>query len=404
MPKYLVPGVVAGFAMLLPMKSAAHILESFTISTQNVEVWKLTETSMQLRSDTNSYMIKLIPNIEGKVIFSLSGIGYRTSVKFSNLLFGVRITGYQKEEKVYPTFSVDDINRDIKIDQNRLIFQRIYGSLPVWFDTQVDSILLQFSNSYAVDIDQYLGIQDLKILSPQHMIPNPCVESCRSNRVMIALDGSSSIDKDERALIGTQLLQFIRKSEVARDSHQFCIVEFGTDVLSVAETLYRRELIDAFQRYKRDKNDKSKFTSWTNWPAVFDEALRRKPDLLIFITDGWSNWSDGRPSSFSAQYENLVSKSNQLKANGTRLLFVTSEIDAQQNSRMILSGLLNSDDTYELEDKMLSPETYLGDVDLITMQSFATMAKIDFASILTCKEEEKRNSDEKAKDAIVQWW
>jgi hypothetical protein len=200
---------------------------------------------------------------------------------------------------------------------------------------------------------------------------------------MIGIDGSSSIDKKERILIGQQLLDFVRKSGFTRDSNTMCIVEFGSDVLSVVESQERSELIDALQKYKRDKNHKSKFTTWTSWSIAFDEALRRKPELLIFITDGWSNWN-GRPVSFSAQYESLLYKCNALKANGTRLLFITSEIDSQNNSKTILSNFLNGDGTREIKEHALSRTVDLKDIDLITLKGFAKMEEINFSSILHC--------------------
>ncbi len=387
--KKWIPRLAVSLIVLIPSFTTANVLESFTITTQNVYVREFTESSIQLKSDTNSYFIKIEPHRTGKVIFSLSGIGYASTAKFSNLRFGVKITGYRHEEVVYPTYSFDDVNKDILIEEHMLIFERIHGSIPVWFNEQIDSINLEFSNSLGVNISQYLGIKDLKIVPVIDISANPQVLPCQQNHVMIGIDGSSSIDKNERTLIGDHLLEFVRKSSFTQDSHQLCIVEFGSDIVSVVESTDKRVLIEAFQKYKRDKNDKSKFTSWTNWSVAFDEAIARKPDVFIFITDGWSNWSDNRSSSFSAQYESLLSKSNQLKANGTRLLFVTSDIDLQSNSTTILYEFLNGGQSQELQDDMLSNDAKLSDVDLITMKGFSKMSEINFSSILECQQEDR---------------
>lgn len=380
------------FAVLSPCLHAnahsdAHILESFTVTTQNVEVREFSGASIELKSDSNAYFIKLEPNREGKVIFSLAGIGYTSTVKFTNLLFGVKITGYCGEEKVFPTFSFDDVNRDIVTDNHMLIFQRIYGTLPVWFDEPVDSINLQFSNSHSVNLSQYLGIRDLRILAPMDVTPNPELTLCRPNQVMIALDGSSSIDRDERTLIATQLLDFSRRSGFARDSHRLFITEFGTQVFSVDEVTERKAAVHAMKQYKRDKNHRSKFTSWTNWSAVLDEAIQRKPDLLIMITDGWSNWNNQGPCSFSAQYEVLIQKSQQLKTHGTRILLVTAGIDAQQSMRTIFGNLLNGTETRELQGGDITLDTNLNDTDLITIADFSSMERINFSSLLHCEME-----------------
>lgn len=404
--QHLVLFIVVCITMLIPFNTTANnISESFTITMQNVQVREFTESSIQLRSDTNSYFIKLEPHQEGKVIFSLSGIGYASTAKLPHLLFGVKITGYRDDQTIYPVFSFDDVNRDIIIEQNMLIFQRIYGSIPIWFNEQVDSINLQFSNSLSANISQYLGIQDLKIVATPDILSNPQINSCSENLVMIAIDGSSSIDSKERTTIGDQLLDFVRKSSFTRDSNRLCIVEFGSDISSVVESTEKRELIDALQKYKRDKNDKSKFTSWTNWSAAFDEALARNPELFIFITDGWSNWSNQQPRSFSAQYESLLSKCNTLKANGTRLLFVTSDIDIQHNSRSILYDFLNSDQTRELQEHMLSSDINLTDVDLITMHGFSKINEINFSSILECPEEHREMvATEVQRTFSPGWW
>ncbi len=376
----------ACFAFAVP-GHAANILESFTVTTKNVEVRQFTESSIQLRTDSNSYFVMLEPNKAGSVVFSLSGIGYTTTAKLSNLRFGVIITGFHGGEEVFPTYSFDDVNKDITLDQHMLIFERIYGSIPVWFNEQVDSIHLRFSNSFAVNVCQYLGIQDLKVLTNMEIPPNPTFLPRQQNRVMIGLDGSSSIDKEERTAIGQQLMEFVRKSGFTQDSNSLCILEYGSDIISVMESSERHALVDALRKYTRDRNNKSKYTSWTNWAKVFDEAIHRKPDIFIFITDGWSNWSGNGPASFSAQYESLIARCNILKKNGTRLLFITSDMDSQKNSKAVLCNFLNLNQTRELQGGTLSPDESLKDVDLITMRGFSNMSDINFSSIMMCPAE-----------------
>ncbi|MDX1478263.1 MAG: VWA domain-containing protein [Saprospiraceae bacterium] len=370
-----------------PAPAAANILESFTVTMENVEIRDLTETSMQLRSDSCAYFIKLEPNKEGKVIFALSGIGYTSTARVSNLQFGVEITGYDGDHVVYPTFSIDEINQDIRIENNRLIFKWINGSLPVWFDQAVDSINMRFSNSHQLHVNQYLGIRDLRIVPAIDLVPNPAIPLCQEQTVMIGIDGSSSIDKKERNLISSNLLRFVRRSGFTRDSNTLGIVEFGTDIHAMTESMERRTLIGAVKEYKKCRHHNKKFTSWTNWSAVFDEAIRRKPDLFIFITDGWSNWSDQGPTSFSAQFESLVSKCNTLKSNGTRILFIASDINRHSHAAQHLRYFLNGNRTVAVTPGMFASAATPEDVDLITLERFASMSEVDFSLLFSCPDE-----------------
>ncbi|RKZ56354.1 MAG: hypothetical protein DRQ44_16780 [Gammaproteobacteria bacterium] len=366
---------------------ANSILESFTITTHNVVVREFTESSIQLKSDNNSYFIKLEPNKSGRVVFGLTGIGYSSTAKISNLWFGVRITGYYQGETIQPIISLDDLNREIIIEQNTVKFQWISGSLPVVFDQRVDSVNLQFFNSYGLDVSQYLGIQDLRVLPLIEVSENPQLISCEYNNIMIGIDGSSSIDKRERAMIGNQLLSFVKKSDIQKDSSTLCIMEFGTNILAVDESAERDAQIKTVKRYKKRRNHRSKETSWTNWSAAFDEAILRQPDIFIFITDGWSNWDGQEPKSFSAQYEHLIEQCNTLKACGTRLVFVTSGMDNHSTSRSNLFPFLNGNLTMAVHEGLLYGDASLNDVDLIAMQEFSTLRQFKLSSILECPEE-----------------
>ena len=386
--KYLIPLVAILLTLLTPQEIRANsILESFTITTHNVIVREFTETSIQLRSDSKSFFIKLEPNKYGRVVFALSGIGYSSTAKVSNLWFGVRITGYNQGEAIHPIISLDDVNRDIIVEQNVIKFQWISGSLPVVFDRQVDSVNLQFFNSYGMDINQYLAIEDLKIVKWSEMCANPELSACEHNNIMIGIDGSSSIDKRERAMISKQLLNFVKKSDLQKDSSTLCIMEFGTNVLAVDESADRDAQIKTVKRYKKGKNHRSKETSWTNWSAAFDEAILRQPDIFIFITDGWSNWDGQEPKSFSAQYEHLIEQCNTLKACGTRLVFVTSGMDNYSGAKSNLFAFLNGNLTMAVHEGLLFGDTHLNDVDLIAMKEFSTLRKFKLSSILECPDE-----------------
>lgn len=366
---------------------ATSILESFSITTHNVVVREFTESSIQLRSASNSYFIKLEPSKYGKVVFGLSGIGYSSTAKVTNLWFGARITGYSQGEVVHPIISVDDINREIIVEENVIKFQWISGSLPVVFDRHVDSVNLQFFNSYGMDVNQYLAIEDLRIVKSMEVSENPVLTTCEENNIMIGIDGSSSIDKRERAIIGSQLLNFVKKSDIREDSSTLCILEFGTNILAVDESAERDAQIKTVKRYKKRRNHRSKETSWTNWSAAFDEAITRKPDIFIFITDGWSNWDDDKPKSFSAQYEHLIEQCNTLKANGTRLVFVTSGMDNHSGGKSNLFPFLNGNLTMAVHEGLLFGDTDLYDVDLIAMQEFSTLRQFKLSSVIECQDE-----------------
>jgi hypothetical protein len=369
---------------LIPLKATTNIVESFTITTHNVNVKESTESSINLRSETDTYSIKLEPNKKGKVIFSLSGIGYTSTGRFPNLTFGVKITGYHQDDVIYPSFSIDGNNLDTQAEKNRLTFKRIHGAIPVWFNDQVDSIKIEYSNSLSVDVHQYLRISDLKIISTQDVSANPDLTSCKHSNMMIAVDGSSSIDKAERIIIGNQIMDFVRQFHAARDSHNLCVLEFGSDVKSIVESTEKKVLLKAINSYKKNKNRSRKSISWTNWSAAFDEAIQRKPEIFVFITDGWSNWNESHPSTFIAQYEQLISKSNTLKANGTRLLFVTSNMDRHENAKTVLSKFLNGDQTRQLNGEMVNINVTLHDIDLVSMQGFSKMSELNLTSIFLC--------------------
>jgi len=236
-------------------------------------------------------------------------------------------------------------------------------------------------------VNQYLSIEDLRIVPPMTVASNPELTACEKNDIMIGIDGSSSIDKRERVIIGNQLLNFVKKSGIQEDSSSLCILEFGTKLLAVDESADRDAQIKTVKRYKKGINKHSKETSWTNWSAAFDEAIARKPDIFIFITDGWSNWNMQQPKSFSAQFETLIDKCNTIKSNGTRLVFVTSGMDTHATGKSNLFPFLNGNLTMVRHEGSLYNDASLYDVDLIAMTEFSTLRKFNLASILDCPRE-----------------
>lgn len=382
--KHFIRQFVAWLTVLTPLTAlATSVLESFTVKILNVEVRELKESSIQFKTDTNAYSIHLEPKAEGNVIFSLTGISYASTSRFSNLLFSVRVVGFKDDALVNPTFCLDESNKDITIDHNSIVFNRIYGSVPVIFHEEVDSVRLYYSNSLDLNADQYLGIADLRILPPQAIVANPMLKHCGHYDVMIAIDQSASVDKEKRAAIADQLIDFVTHSAGTQDSHQFFVAEFGYGIQPMIESSEKQELVNAFKKYQRQPNGKSNASTWTNWSIVFEEATIRKPDLLVVFIDGWSNWRAQEPGAFTSQYEQLISQCNALKNHHTRLLFITADLDPRESANVILSNLLNNEKTRVLPDGMMQ-DVNLRDVDLITVEDFSAMTEIHLASLLEC--------------------
>ena len=382
MNRLSLPLAVLAMLLTLTVCRAENALESFSITMHNVEIREQIGSDLALIADSQSYSVKIVPHKDGRVVFALSGIGYASTARVPGLVFGLKITGYSGDYVIHPTYSIDDNNRDVRVMNDTLVYRRIYGTLPVWFDQRVDSIRLEYFNSMELPLKQYCGIHDLMVIPFQKVCANPELEFKDDGSVMIGIDGSSSIDKRERAIIGRQLLGVVRSSVMKGDTNALCIMEFGTDIHALVESSNERELAHAIKRYKRDKHNRSENTRFTNWSVAFDEALDRKPDLFIFITDGWSNWHQQRETSFSAQFEVLVAKCNALKKNGTRVLFITAGLDTYDTSKTNLRPFLNGSDTRELRAVEFDENMGLSGVDLVTMDEFQQMEQIDLASLI----------------------
>lgn len=384
---FLLLPILIWIAVSAPGDSGSLIEEAFKVSTHNVEVKKFTDTSIQLKSEKDSYVIKLEPNRDGNVAFSLSRIGYLATYEFRDLRFGIRITGYKADETVYPTFNMDANNEDIEVENNTLIFHQIHGSIPVWFHEQVDSIKLEYENSLKANVHQYLHIEDLRIISTSEVPANPALSACEKQHIMVAIDGSSSILPEERRHIAKQFLKIVRHSQMAKDSNTFTILEFGSDILSEKNVESQKDLIRTLKEYKKMKRWRNREISWTNWSSAFQAAIENKPDLFIFVTDGWSNWLDAGPVSFTAQFEQLITQTNRIKHNGTRILFVASKMDHGHEAETVLKQYLSGSETSVVAIDETTESADVGHADLVKISAFTDLERINFSTILQCAQQ-----------------
>lgn len=374
----------------------------FTVTTQNAEVKEMTQTSVTLRSEHDAYFIKLEPQRPGNVIFSLSDIGYSSTAKIPDLAFQVKITGFKENKEVYPLFGLDDINEHIIAEGNILRFQRIRGAVPVWFTEPVDSVNLEYSNSHRANVHQFLRIQDLRVVDPLMVLPNPAFSPCRENRIMVAVDGSSSMDKKERKQVGREFIDFVRESEETPDTNTFSILEYGTGVTASMTSTDSREIVQAMRDYKRRKHKPRRTASFTNWSAAFDKVISEKPDLFIFITDGWSNWQGGQPVSFTAIYPGLVNQCNAIKANGTRIMFILSGMQILNSDGSVLSTFVNGEHTVScsVTEEMTAADMQC--VDIFHLGEFSMIDQLPLSSLLSCNEQEAEPRPKPVKKGKVQ--
>lgn len=356
----------------------------FIVTTKNAEVNEMTASSIQLKSEHFSYLIKLQPNKVGNVAFSLSGIGYSATEKVRDLAFQVKITGYSGEREVYPAFSVNAENEEIVARENFVRFRRIKESIPVWFNESVDSIKLEYSNSHSINVHQYIWIHDLQILHDIKVVKNPVFTPCRENKIMIAIDGSSSIDRKERKTMSKEFVRLVKDAEHSPDTNTFAILEYRTGVIASITSTDSKELIQAITNYKKGKNRDKAVSDWSNWSVAFDEAIQERPELFIFITDGWSNWQEGEASSFTSVFGHLIEKSNLIKENGTRILFITADMNPAEGATSILHNFLGKDNTYVENETSLDSGSDLTHVDLIHLESLSSMRQVPLHTLIAC--------------------
>lgn len=385
MNKYLKPIVFLLAVSQSITIQASNVFKQFKVYTADVEVYDHTDSSLKLESKSSKYQIKLEPNMEGNIMFTLGRYGYRTTLNnLKDLSFGVKIEGFRNGHVVNPVYNTDASNENVVIDGNCMMFQWINEPLPVYFQSEVDSVKLQFSNSHLLNVHQYLALDDLTILPSKDVDENPFLLDCQKNSIMFGIEGTSNTEKSDRKTIARQLLAYFKSTESVQDSNTLCIMEFGKEVHSMSESQAKKDMAHSIKSYKKGKVAPKPKSKHSNWEAAFDKAIERKPDIFIFITEHWSNYSNDGMTSINAQYQSLIEKCNTLKNNGTRLLFITSGLSRNETSNQTLYSLLNEQATNEIFGTDLTLDSNLRDVDLISMDDFNAFQYVNLSSLLHC--------------------
>ncbi len=381
-------GLMAMCIALLALvdSSAKGIYDEFTIHSSNTDVSSFSDKTLRLESTAREFSTVLEPNLDGRVMFSLSDHRYRSTITPKDLYFGVRIEGFKDSALVNPSINIDASFRDVFLDGNMLIFKHIDYPIPVLFESGVDSIRLHFSNSHGYNFHQYITIDELQVLESVETKSNPILLDCEHQSIMIAIQGSEGIDKVERKSIAKQLREFFKSGATLEDSTMVSIVEFGHKVTSSSEAINPKEISNTLKDYKKRAKSQEAKSSITNWQSALDEALDKKPDVFILVTNSWSNYSAGSLSTINAQHAGLVEKCNEIKANGTRLLFITSGLYDPNKGNTTLLAMLNEQQTESVVQDSLHHQLDLKTVDLIAMEGFRNFQLIDLSSLVRCSE------------------
>jgi|GEM_PF-2207319 len=366
--------------------TARDVYDEFTIHSSNTDVSSFSDKTLRLESTSREFSTVLQPNLDGRVMFSLSDHRYRSTITPKNLYFGVRIEGFKDSMLVNPSINIDASFRDVFLDGNMLIFKQIDFPIPVLFESGVDSIRLHFSNSHGYNFHQYITIDELQVLESVETKANPILVDCEHQSIMVAIQGSDGISKAERKSISKQLRDFFKSGVSAADSTMVSIVEFGRKVTSSSESIDPKEISSTLKDYKKRAKSEEAKSSITNWQSALDEALEKQPDVFILVTNSWSNYSGGGLATINAQHAGLVEKCNEIKANGTRLLFITSGLYDQSKSNTTLLAMLNEQQTESIVQDSLHQQIDLKTVDLISMEGFRNFQMIDLTSLIRCSE------------------
>lgn len=368
--------------------SARSIFEEFTVSLSNAQLSGFSQSAIHVQSQSPEYDVKLEPNVEGAIMFSLGRHRFSTTVMPKNLLFGVRIEGYLNGEVVMPDISLDDTYPNVHLDGNMVVFQRIHYPIPVVFEAGVDSIKLHFSNSHGYNFYQYCTLTELQVLESVEAEVNPMYVDCEQQSIMIAVQGSSSIDKAERKTISKALTGLFKAHQNPQDSNQVSILEFGKGTRQISSSSQKKALVTGAKAYKKGAKSETAKSSITNWESALDQALEQGPDIFIMVTNSWSNYAQGGLATMSAQHANLVRKCNEIKANGTRLLFITSGLYQDEGNNSKLLSMLNDEYTNHVAGAGVNSGMNLRAVDLISMDGFDKFQMVDLSSLLSCGEDE----------------
>ncbi len=365
---------------------AKDLFDEFTVQFDNAQLSQFTGGSLEFESYAHEFSVKLEPNLEGQVMFSIGRHRYRSTIVPKDLYFGVRISGYYGGEVVNPSFTIDDSYRNVFVDSNMIIFQTIDFPLPVLFDSGVDSIILHFSNSHGFNFHQYYTIDELQVLETSTpSLSNPLVLDCEKQSIMIAIQGSNGIDKNERKTISKELSGLFKSTHDPADSNVVSILQFGKDIEQYASTQDKKEILSTIKDYKKSGKTTLAKSKNTNWEAALDEALLQQPDIFILVTSSWSNYNSTGRATINAQHANLIKKCNEIKANGTRLLFITSGLYEQGRSNSTLLGMLSAADTKSVTDDAIHSGMDLRSVDLVSMKGFEDFRLLDLSSLIQCK-------------------
>lgn len=369
---------------------AKDIYDEFSVQFDNAQLSQFAGGSLEFESHSHEFSVKLEPNLDGQVMFSIGRHRFRSTIVPKDLYFGVRISGYYAGKVVNPSYTIDDSYRNVFVDSNMIIFQTIDFPLPVLFDSGVDSIILHFSNSHGFNFHQYYTIDELQVLETSTpSLDNPLVLDCEKQSIMIAIQGSNGIDKNERKTISKELSGLFKSSHDPADSNEVSILQFGKDIQQYVSTQDKKEILGTIKNYKKSSKTTLAKSKNTNWEAALDEALKHKPDIFILVTNSWSNYNSSGRATINAQHASLIKKCNAIKANGTRLLFITSGLYDENRSNSTLLGMLNASDTKSVTEDLIHQYVDLRSVDLVSMRGFEDFRLLDLSSLIQCQTQEE---------------
>lgn len=355
--------------------------ESFEIYTSNVEVDAFNDQTLDMRSRHHLYQLKLIPKTDGNVSFALSEIIFRSTLRVPELHFRIRVMGFVDGEPVIPVFSIDGNNRDIFIEDTDVIFQHIRGSIPVYFTDVVDSVKLEYSNSHGLNLDQYLRLEDLRVLESKEIVPNPQMPALtEGHHIMIAIDGSSSVGKEDRQFIYSAIRRLVGSLSFTERDSAVSILDFGTEINGVFEFRSKKTFHKKLKTFRKRKYA-SASVRYTNWSTVFKKALEEKPKTLFLMTDGWSNYFDESQSNFTAHLSQLVDYANALKENGTRIVFIGAGLHHTTGSVQLVEQLLSGSSSQNWRAGTYAQPLNVHQTDFIALDDFELLTEIDLAAL-----------------------
>lgn len=372
------------------------LVETFEIYVNNVQVNSIEARSLRMYSTHHEYKVKLVPTEQGKVSFTLTDIRFRSTINLPRFLFRVNVVGYIEGEKVLPEFHVDESNRNIYVDSTEIYFREIYGGIPVWFNEPVDSIMLTYSNSHGLNLVQYVLLADIRIMHQSDIHPNPTIIATARRDIMLAIDVSTSTSRIDRKNIYRGLKNILGKLNYIDQDSQIAVVNFGTEIYGQ----YRFGSEKAFKKVYKDlmeeKFDESQEIRYSNWAAPLELALKEKPGILLIVTNGWSNYYNGKPSLFTAHLEDLIELSNKVKAGGTRIIYLTVGFKNGLDKNSMLASLLDGKETEVWQSASLN-KPIPDNVDIVSIPEFSKLENVRFDTLVA-------HVQDKDKESHESWW